>query len=145
MSVEAPPIVKLAERVLISVELAVRHWPQYHKYAHGKTLRKAAFKVAKRAHQAWREKEKLEARTARLSTAVDSLKISLQIAQQIDVFSSFAQFEAIARDVNELGRQAGGWHRQQKHRKGQNASKPESAPQRAQILSPRTASHEATR
>lgn len=31
----APPIVKAAERLLLDIELAVRHWPRYHKYASG--------------------------------------------------------------------------------------------------------------
>ncbi len=55
MTVQAPGVVQLAERVLREIELAVRQWPRYHKYAHGSTLRSEAMKLAKLAHRAWRE------------------------------------------------------------------------------------------
>jgi hypothetical protein len=62
---------------------------------------------------------------------------------RIKAFASFAQFESLARTVAELGKQVGGWHRQQ-HPKGQNPAQ-RLAPERAQILSTRNASAEATR
>jgi hypothetical protein len=43
---QAPEIVKLAERVLVDIEIAVRGFPRYHKYASGAALRAQATRVA---------------------------------------------------------------------------------------------------
>lgn len=140
MSFSLPPIVKLAERLLVDIEQAVRGFARYHKYAIGADLRREAMKVVRLTHRAWRQRNAQLDWTRRLVKAVDNLKITLQIGSRIHAFRSFGQFEAIARVAADLGRQAGGWLRQQlgNHPKGQSAAAA-TAPQRAQILSTRDA------
>jgi hypothetical protein len=116
MSQAAPPIVQLAERVLVELEQVVRLFPRYHKYAVGADLREQARIVARLAHRAWRDGGSRGTWLERLVFGVDDLKLSLQIAQRIKAFRSFAQFEAVARLVSDLGRQCGGWQKQ--HRQG---------------------------
>jgi hypothetical protein len=74
-----------------------------------------------------------------LVRAVDGLKIRLQLGSRVRAFGSFAQFEMLARLAADLGKQTGGWHRQQ-HPKVQNAGAISAPSQRDQILSTRTAS-----
>jgi hypothetical protein len=137
MTQQAPPIVSLCERVLVEIEMAVRQFPRYHKYAVGAELREQARHVTRCAHRAWRDHGRRREWINRLVFAVDDLKLSLQIAQRVKAFHSFAQFEAIARLSQDLGRQCGGWQKQ--HLKGQNRQTP-SSDGRAQILSARDAS-----
>lgn len=141
MAFELPPIVKLAERLLLEIERAVRRFPRYHKYAHGTDLRQQAMKVAKLAHRAWRDRQRRSDWTSRLNFAIDDLKLSLQLCKQVEAFVSFEQFEAIARVAADLGKQCGGWQKQQQS-KGQNASARDARAQRPKTLSTRTASHE---
>jgi hypothetical protein len=138
MTYSLPPIVKLAERLLVDIEQAVRTWPRYHKYAHGAVLRAKAMDVAETAHRAWRDRPRQAQWTQQLVWKIDELKISLQLGSQIRAFASFAQFEALARVAHQLGRQAGGWRKQQSSQ-DQNAA-PRSAPQRVKKLSTRNAS-----
>lgn len=139
MTPDAPAIVKLSEQVLVEIERAVLGFPRFHKYASGAELREAAREVARAAHRAWRAYEDKLELIGRLAFAIDNLKLELQVAKGLHAFKSFAQFEAIARLVSALGRQCGGWQKEQ-HRKGQNsaASKPT---ERAQILSARDTPH----
>lgn len=130
---EAPPIVRLAERVLVEIEEAVRSFPRYHKYAVGTELREQARNVARVAHRAWRDQQRKREWIGKLVYAVDDLKLSLQISKRVRAFKSFAQFEALARLISDLGRQCGGWQRQ--HSKGQN-SQVDAPAGRAQILRP---------
>jgi hypothetical protein len=136
MAFQSPPIVKLAERMLLEIERAVRHFSRYHKYQHGAVLRERAMRVAEAAHLAWRERGAVH-RIEQLVDAVDSLKIALQLGQQIKAFASWRQFEALGRLHTELGRQCGGWLKTRRVN-GQNASA-RSHGQRAEILSPRAA------
>ncbi len=142
MSFELPPIVKLAERLTKEVELAVRSFPRYHKYALGTDIRRQAMHVARLAHRTWRDRAHQVEWTGRLSIAIDDLKLSLQIGKQIEAFRSFEQFEHLGRIANDLGRQCGGWLKQQRSR-GQNEPAPQAPAQRPQILSSRAASVEA--
>lgn len=139
MNRAAPPIVMLAERVLVDIEQAVRQFPRYHKYASGAELRAQARELVRVAHRAWRDAAERGRWLEALVIAVDEFKLSMQIAQRIQAFSSFAQFEELARLVSDLGRQCGGWQKQ--HRKGQNRPAPSAGPGRAQILSARDASY----
>jgi hypothetical protein len=138
MTHEAPTIVKLTERVLVEIEIAVRGFPRYHKYTSGTRLRDKAHDVAVAAHRAWRDMDRRQEWTSRLVFAVDDLKLEMQISKSVQAFKSFAQFEALIRLVSDLGKQCGGWKKQQ-HPKGQNhgALLPS---ERAQILSARDTS-----
>jgi hypothetical protein len=139
MSVDAPPIVKLTETVLVEIEQAVRGFARYHKYTVGADLRRDALAVARTAIRAWRDPAGRTERLAALDTAVDDLKLTMQLAQRLEAFKSFRQFEALARTISNLGRQCGAWQR--KHLKGQNRAALPSG--RAQTLSARDASTEA--
>jgi hypothetical protein len=137
----APPIARLSHRILIDIENAVRRFARFHKYSVGADLRFHAMQVARCVHKAWRDSDQRLERVKELCSTVDDLKISLQLAKEVKAFGSFAEFEAIARSVNELGAQSGGWLRSLQS-KGQNATVREPA-QRAQILSAQVA-HEAS-
>src|SRR6185369_11549418 len=139
MSFSLPPIVKLAERLLVDIEQAVRRFARYHKYSIGTDLRKRAMQIAQFAHRAWRDGAHRQEWTRKLVWAVDDLKLNLQIGSRIRAFASFAQFEALVRTAAELGCQVGGWFKQQ-HAKGQNAGAGRAPQQRAQILSDSAAS-----
>jgi hypothetical protein len=141
MSREAPPIVKLSERVLVEIELAVRGFARANRYGVGESLRAAARAVARNAHKAWCQRDRRTQLLEQLVDDVDDLKRELQICSRIQAFSSFAQFETLARLANQLGQQCGGWRKE--HLKGQNrrAAEPDG---RAQILSARDASQGAS-
>ena len=121
MSFVLPPIVKLAERLLVDVEQAVRRFARYHKYTYGTKLREHALNIARLAHRASRDRAKRSTWIGRLVWLIDDFKLLLQLGQQIKAFASFGQFESFARVARELGKQAGGWYRQQ-HPNGQNAA-----------------------
>lgn len=135
-----PPIVKLASRLLVDIERAVRGFPRYHRYAIGADLREDAREVQRAARRAWRDRPRQLARVNQLAKTIDELKDSLQLGKEVEAFRSFGEFEALARVAAELGRQCGGWRRQLRS-KSQNARDICGPPaQRAQILSARTAS-----
>jgi hypothetical protein len=138
MSFSLPPIVKAAERLLLEIEQAVRRFPRYHKYTHGTKLREQSMAIAQLAHRAWRDQAQRGMWTSKLIWAVDDLKLSLQLGKQIEAFASFAQFDMLARLASDLGKQCGGWRKQQ-NRDSQNAAGHRSQPQRAEILSSRAA------
>ena len=131
---EPPAIVKLSERVLLEIEVIVRNFARYHKYAIGAELREQARTVARLANRAWRDQPRRGEFVGRLVFAVDDLKQSIQLGKSVQAFKSFAQFEVLIRLVSDLGRQCGGWQKQQL--KGQNQQTRASAG-RAQILSAR--------
>ena len=139
MAFDLPPIAKAAERLLVDIEQAVRLFPRYHKYAIGQDLRTQAMTIARLCNRAWRDRARQPHWTEQLVWAIDEVKLSLQLGQQLRAFRSFASFEQLIRQTEDLGRQAGGWKRQQQHPKGQNPPR-NAAPGRAQILSTRAAS-----
>src|SRR6185437_6638431 len=119
MSFSLPPIVKLAERLLVDIEQAVRRFARFHKYSFGADLRAQAMKVARLAHRAWRDRARQAEWVGQLVWAVDDLKLSMQLGSR----------------AADLGRQTGGWHRQL-HPNVQNGPH-RIAGQRDQILSSR--------
>lgn len=137
MNRELPPIAKLAMRVLACVEEAVTRFPRRHRYTLGSDLRNRAMAVARAAHMAWRDQGGRHQRVRDLAAAIDDLKLTLQLGKEVNAFVSFGQFEAVARLVNDLGRQCGGWLKQMRSQ-GQNVT--DSPSQRARILSSRAAS-----
>lgn len=139
MGFTLPQIVKSAERFMADVELATARFPRAHRYTLGSDLRKNAMEIARLAHRAWRDRK---ASLDELSDAIDDLKLRLQLGQQVKAFVSFAQFETLARALNDLGRQCGGWRKQRRSVNRQNAQPSSAAEQRPSILSSRAA-HEA--
>jgi hypothetical protein len=89
--------------------------------------------VARLINKAWNDPAERLAKVTDLCTAVDDLKITLQIASQVHAFGGFKEFEAIAKLVHELGAQSGGW-RKKLHSMGQNEGAGKLS-QRAPILS----------
>jgi len=139
-----PPVVKLCERLMLDVELAVRSFPRYHRYATGTRLRNVAFDLTRAAHRAWRERSSDPSHIHALEQRVDDVRITLQLGSQLRAFNSFGQFESLARTAHEIGRQVGGWNKAT-HPKGQNATGRSVPQQRAQTLSTDGASAGANR
>ncbi len=133
-----PEITKKAERLVADIESSVIGFARYHKYTLGNDLRTQAMTVLRMCHRAWRDRPRQEHWLSELIWAIDELKLSLQLGSNLKAFKSFAQFELLIRETEEVGRCAGGWKRQF-HRKGQNSAG-SLPPERAQILSGRAAS-----
>ena len=142
MTYHAPPIVKMAERMLFEIEQAVRGFSRFDKYQTGKALRDQARVVLNFAHRSSSEPERRRQLVNRLSHEIDMLKSELQTASSLRAFRSRNKFEELARLAKELGAQAGGW-KKDLHRNVQNAVPPSSDRQRAQTLSTQAASREA--
>ena len=137
----APQIVKTAQQVRAEIELIVLTFPRYHKYQVGSVLRAQAMEVVRMSTRAWWDTERQEEWKRLLVYAVDDLKATHQLAMDVKAFRSFAQFELLARLLNGLGKQCGGWLKQR--HKGQNSqAKPAG---RAQRLSSRDASSDEAR
>jgi hypothetical protein len=140
MPSDLPPIAKAAERLLLEIEQAVKGFARFHKYQTGADLRRQAMEVARLTHRAWRDRPRQLYWTIELCWVIDELRLTLQLGSRIQAFRSFRQFEMLIRLAEALGKQAGGWKRQQQRRlKGQNPAR-EAVPERAQILSARDAS-----
>ncbi|MGH9644782.1 MAG: four helix bundle protein [Terriglobales bacterium] len=137
-----PPIANAAKRLTVQIERAVAAFPRYHKYAVGADLRAEARSVNRCAHRAWRDPANQLQRVEQLSQALDELKLTLQTAMELHAFRSFGEFEDIARNAFDLGRQCGGWLKSLRQKSQNDRVKPSSG-QRAQILSSRAASGEA--
>ncbi|MCX7086849.1 MAG: four helix bundle protein [Methylococcales bacterium] len=105
------PIWRDANRLLLLVEQAVRHFPRYHKYTLGSELRRQAMKICQWIHRAWQNRAQALAILPRLVLAVDDLKIQLQLAKELQVFRNFAEFEQLAELTVQVGKQSGGWLR----------------------------------
>ena len=135
-----PPIIRASERLLLDVENAVRRFPRYHRYQIGADLRRQAMTVYRRANRAWRDRAKQSAWVDALVWDIDDLKQHLQTGKLLQAFVSFAQFEALARQAEGLGAQAGGWRRQLMHPSAQSVQAGNGVAQRGEKLSTRSAS-----
>jgi hypothetical protein len=84
MTFELPPIVKLAQRVRLDIEQAVRGFARYHKYQVGSVLRTQAFEVVSICNRAWRDRGRQLEHTGKLVFAIDDLKFTKRISSEID-------------------------------------------------------------
>ncbi|MBN8492362.1 MAG: four helix bundle protein [Burkholderiales bacterium] len=134
-----PPIAKAAETLLAAIEQAVSRFPRTHRYTAGADLRHQAMLVTELTHRAWREESRRVEWAYRLKWEIDGLKIKLQLCSRLRAFSSFGQYEELARQARAVGKQAGGWYSQliESHPKGQNGHGGHADAQRAQELSTR--------
>jgi hypothetical protein len=82
MRAELPPIAKLSQQILVSIEQAVIRFARSHKYGVGADLRREAMRVARCVHRAWRERSRQLQRVHELAEAIDDLKITLQLARR---------------------------------------------------------------
>jgi len=111
-----PSIYRDAQRLVVLSEQAVRGFARYHKYTLGAELRTQAYSILRAVHAAWFDRAfALLERLQSLAACIDQYKISLQIAKQIEAFTSFAQFEGLAASAVLLGKQCGGWLASVKH------------------------------
>lgn len=122
---ELPPVVHCAERLLAEVTVAVQTFSRGHRFSYGVDLRDRAMHLASVATRAWRDIPRQLQHIDDLVREMDDFRIYLRLGKQIHAFASFAQFEQLARTAEELGRQIGGWRKQQ-HLKGQNPASTES-------------------
>ncbi len=141
---QPPPVIKACERLVAELYTASLRFARTHRHELGKDLRDQARKVARVANRAWRDQTGRQRWVEQLVWEVDDLKQLLQQAKLVGALASFRQFEHLARQVEGLGAQVGGWRRQL-HPNAQNAAARRGEPQRGQKLSTRTASAGANR
>lgn len=105
------PLWRDAQRFMLEVECAVRAFPRYHKYTLGTELRRQAMDVNRMVARAAQQGDaaRRAALLERLVWQVEDLKMSLQLAKELQVFASFAQFQRLAEQAVALGKQSGGW------------------------------------
>jgi hypothetical protein len=111
-SPKKPAIWADAMHLATEIEVAVRGFPRYHKYTLRTDLRHQAALVCRRVAQAARfPDQRLESLHA-LVLAVEDLKISIQLAKEVQAFASFAQFQRVVELAVLVGKQSGGWWKQ---------------------------------
>ena len=105
------PLWRDATRLAVEVENAVRQFPRYHKYALGSDLRRQAMGVCRRVARAAQctDTALRNRQIEQLVWQVEDLKITLQLAKEVEAFASFAQFQGLAELTVALGKQSGGW------------------------------------
>ena len=105
------PLWRDATRLLVLVETAVRQFAQYHKYTLGADLRRQAMGICRRVARAAQctDATQRARQVERLVWGVEDLKITLQLAKEVEAFASFAQFQGLAELSVALGKQSGGW------------------------------------
>ena len=108
----SPPIWRLANQMLLAVELAARRFPRYHKYSLGTEMRHQALRVLQSIHRAESRRQRGRIRALQtLVEAIDDLKIQIQLARQLNCYASHTEFQRLAEMAVELGRQGRGWYR----------------------------------
>ena len=90
------PIWRDATRLLLAIEQAVRLFPRYHKYTLGTELRQQAMRVCRLIMRAADQRADQAQWLHQLVTAVDDLKLAVQLAKELEAFKSFKEFQAIA-------------------------------------------------
>jgi len=81
------PILRDANQLLLETEQIVRHFPRYHKYTLGSELRAKVFKINQLLARAWQYKEQTQYYLQRVIRAIDDLKIQLQLAKELQIFT----------------------------------------------------------
>lgn len=135
---DIPAIARTSQQVLVAINEAVHRFPRGHRYVVGSDLRRVAMAVRQHVERAWFAKSGRARHLQLLSDAIDELKLTLELAQDLRAFGSLGQFEAIMRSVVSLGQQCGGW-RKDSHSMGQIERGSQARAQRAPILSARDA------
>jgi hypothetical protein len=112
------PVWRDANLLLLAVEQAVRRFgktpspPRYHKYALGTDLRRQAMTVCRCIVRAATAPNDVRERAVeRLVLAVEDLKLSIQLAKELQAFASFAEFARLAELAVAVGKQSGGWRK----------------------------------
>ena len=109
------PIWRDANPLLLEVEQAVRRFPRHHKYALGTDLRRQAMSVCRcivrAAAAAAAQGDARDRLLERLVLTVEDLKLSIQLAKELQAFASFAEFARAAELAVAVGKQSGGWRK----------------------------------
>ena len=101
-----------ANRLLVEIETAVRAFPRYHKYTVGGDLRVLAMRVCRLLARALTPTgEQRLASVRQLLDTLGDLKITIQLAREVQAFAGFAAFERSATLAVALGKQRGAWLR----------------------------------
>lgn len=119
MGYQTPKLAQDVRRLRMDIENAVRGFDRFHKYSSGDDLREQVKVVQRAVNRAWSDKARQQQWLEKLVHEIDQLKADMQLAQDVRAFRSLRQFQHLYLQVDEIGRQAGGWHRQ-KHPKAQN-------------------------
>lgn len=107
----AMPLWRDASRLQLLIEEAVRCFSRYHKYTLGSELRQQVMEVCCLIVRAYNDRDGRPALVTELVTAVDRLKVQVQLAKELRAFRHFQEFQAIAELAVAVGRQSGGWQR----------------------------------
>jgi len=134
MSYQTPKIAQDIRRLRSEIERAVQGFYRIHKHSSGAILRAQARKLQGLVLRVWHDKARQAQWLEQLRHEIDQLKEDMQLAQDVRAFSSFRQFQHLYRQADEIGRQAGGWSKGQKHPSAQNGQR-QGAAQSGQILS----------
>ncbi|TDO99938.1 hypothetical protein [Marinomonas balearica] len=98
------PIWRDAEKLMLEVEQAVRHFPRYHKYTLGSELRQLAT-------QSINQKEMRTSWVKRLQIYIEELKLKIQLAKSVQAFRAFAEFQSLVELAVSVARQAHHWYK----------------------------------
>lgn len=104
------PIFKLALDLVVSLDLVVRNFSQYHKYTLGTELRLEAQAMVRKIAKA-NQKENRVQHVSELCVQIEDFKLLCNIAKEVGAFQSFKQFSQVMEQVMYLARQAEGWRR----------------------------------
>ena len=105
------PIWRDANRLLLAIEQAVRQFPRYHKYTLGTELRRQAMHVCRLIMRAADQRTEQARWLGQLVVAIDDLKLSVQLAKELEAFRSFREFQTVAELAVAVGKQSGGWRK----------------------------------
>jgi len=114
------PIWRDANRLLLTIEQAVRGFPRYHKCTLGTELRRQAMQVCRLIMRAADQRAEQSHWLQQQVMAVDDLKLSVQFAKELEAFRSFQEFQAVAEFAVAVGKQSGGWRQRLAAADGQN-------------------------
>ena len=136
MSRKSPKVAQDVSRLRVEIELAVHGFSRFHKYSSGDLLRRQ-IRVVQRlvGRAAWAEAERQARWLAQLKDAVDQLREDIQLTQDVRAFKSLRQFHHLYSQVDEIGRQVGGWYKD-KHPNAQNPQGSRTIAESGEKLSP---------
>lgn len=115
---ERLPIYRSAMDLVVKLDLAVRAFPQYHRYVLGTQMRTQALALLSLIVEAMPPENRV-LKVSKLCDDAESMKLLCNVAKEVKAFASFKQFMLIMEQVIDLTRQAVGW------RKGLQLKKPE--------------------
>lgn len=100
------PIWREVNKLMVAIEQAVKSFPRYHKYTLGSELRTNAHRLCQVVHRVATRQHNRHKLLQQLVELIDDLKCRIGIAQSLNAFKSFKQFESVTYLVVGLGKQA---------------------------------------